>query len=51
MMNSYYLKGSPKREIHPIEGIPTGRQISMIRFYSADFSGGSEWVKPTRSRP
>jgi hypothetical protein len=27
MMNSYYLKGSPKREIHPIEGIPTGRQI------------------------
>jgi hypothetical protein len=21
----------------------------MIRFYSADFSGGSEWVKPTRS--
>jgi hypothetical protein len=35
ILNSYCFKGSSKREIHPIGGIPTGRQISMCQFDSA----------------
>jgi hypothetical protein len=30
MLNSYCLKGSPKPEIHPSDGISTGRQIFVV---------------------
>jgi hypothetical protein len=47
ILKSYCLMGSSKREIHPIEGIPTGRQISTPRFYSANSAGDRERVTLT----
>jgi hypothetical protein len=35
-LNSCSLKGSSKPEIHTLEGIATGRQISLPQFNIAD---------------
>jgi hypothetical protein len=42
---------SSKREIPIFDRIPTGRQISMLRFDSAGLACDREWVKSTHSGP
>ena len=43
------FEGASKREIHLIEGIPTGRQISIQRFNNAGLEGDHECVMSTHS--
>jgi hypothetical protein len=45
------FEGGSKREIHPIGGIPTGRQISMCKFDSAGLTRAYQRVIMTVSSP
>jgi hypothetical protein len=47
MLNSYCFKGSSESEIHLMEGIPTGRQFSVLRFNRANSAGDLERVITT----